>query len=167
MNADALRALYTYHFTLYRRVWDCIDHLTDEQFVAPVDYSIGSVRNHMVHLATVEHRWLARVAGSPLPDRLRYEDYPTRAAARAKSDEVDAHFKSFLDGLTDADLDRPITYTFWRVEGPVTNTMWEILIHVVNHGTDHRAQVLPILHRLGAPTLEQDLILYLLEQSSN
>ena len=38
MNADALRALYTYHFKLYRRVWDCIDHLTDEQFVAPVDY---------------------------------------------------------------------------------------------------------------------------------
>lgn len=167
MNADALRALYTYHFALHRRVWDCIDHLSDEQFVAPVEYSIGSVRNHMVHLAGVEQRWLARIAGTPLPDRLNYDDFPTRALARAKSDEVEAHFKSFLTGLTDADLDRPVTYTHSRLEGPFTNTVWEILIHVVNHGTDHRAQVLPILHRAGAPTLEQDLMIYLWEQSGS
>ena len=165
MNADALRALFAYHFTLHRRVWECIDHLTDEQFVAPVDYSIGSVRNHMIHLASVEQRWLSRVAGSPLPDRRSYDGYPTKAAAGAKSDEVEAHFKSFLDGLTDADLDCPITYTISRVEGPVTNTTWEILIHVVNHGTDHRAQVLPILHRLGAPTLEQDFMIYLWDRA--
>lgn len=166
MNADALRALYRYHFALYRRVWACIDHLTDEQFVAPVEYSIGSVRNHMIHLASVEQRWLSRVAGTPLPDRLSYDDFPTRAAARATCDEVEAHFKSLLAGLTDDDLERTVTYSISRREGPVTNTVWEILVHVINHGTDHRAQVLPILHKAGAPTLEQDFIIYLWDQSS-
>jgi len=166
VNANALRALYAYHFTLHQRLWDCIDHLTDEQFVAPVDYSIGSVRNHMVHLASVEQRWLARVAGTPLPDRLRYEDFPTRAAARAKWDEVEAHFKSFLIGLTDTDLERTVTYSNSRRAEPVTSSVWEILVHIVNHGTDHRAQVLPILHRAGAPTVEQDFIVYLWEQTS-
>jgi len=165
MNADDLRRLFAYHFALHRRIWECIDRLTDEQFVAPVNYSIGSVRNHMVHLASVEQRWLARVAGTPLPDRLDYNDYPTRAAARAKWDEVEAHFKAFLDGLTDADLHRPVTFPISRRLEPVTNTVWEILLHVVNHGTDHRAQVLPILHRAGAPTLEQDFMLYLWDQT--
>jgi uncharacterized damage-inducible protein DinB len=33
--------------------------------------------------------------------------------------------------------------------------------HVVNHGTDHRAQVLRILYELGAPTFEQDIMEYL------
>jgi len=166
VNADSLRALFAYHFALHRRVWECIDHLTDEQFVQPVDYSIGSVRNHMVHLASVEQRWLSRVAGTPLPDRLNYDDYPTKAVARAKWDEVEAHFKSYLDGLTDADLDRPITYEMIsRRPDPVTSAVWEILLHVVNHGTDHRAQVLPILHRAGAPTLEQDFMIYLWDQA--
>ncbi|HMM29583.1 MAG TPA: DinB family protein [Aggregatilineaceae bacterium] len=165
MNADMLRALYAYHFSLHRRVWECIDHLTDEQFVAPVEYSIGSVRNHMVHLASVEERWLARIAGSPVPERLVYEDYPTRAAARARWEEVEAHFKSFLDGLSDDDLSRTITYTITRRAEPVSNALWEILLHVVNHGTDHRAQVLPILHRAGAPTLEQDYMVYLWEKN--
>jgi uncharacterized damage-inducible protein DinB len=41
---------------------------------------------------------------------------------------------------------------------------WQILAHVVNHGTDHRAQVLDLLHRLGAPNVEQDLIYYLWDQ---
>lgn len=165
MNADALRALFAYHFTVYGRVWECIDHLTDEQFAAPVDYSIGSVRNHMIHLASVEQRWLSRVAGTPLPDRLNYDDFATKAAARAQWHAVEAHFKSFLDGLADADLERPVTYDISRCPEPVTNTVWEILLHVVNHGTDHRAQVLPILHRAGAPTLEQDFMIYLWERA--
>jgi uncharacterized damage-inducible protein DinB len=36
-----------------------------------------------------------------------------------------------------------------------------VLLHVANHGTDHRAQLLRALHDFGAPTFDQDLILYL------
>jgi uncharacterized damage-inducible protein DinB len=32
---------------------------------------------------------------------------------------------------------------------------------MVNHGTDHRAQVLRSLHDFGAPTFNQDLIIHL------
>jgi uncharacterized damage-inducible protein DinB len=38
---------------------------------------------------------------------------------------------------------------------------WQVLSHLVNHGTDHRAQVLRALHELGAPTFSQDLIHHL------
>jgi uncharacterized damage-inducible protein DinB len=38
---------------------------------------------------------------------------------------------------------------------------WQVLAHVVNHGTDHRAQILRLLDRYGAPTFDQDLILHL------
>jgi uncharacterized damage-inducible protein DinB len=37
---------------------------------------------------------------------------------------------------------------------------WQIITQVTNHGTDHRAQLLRILHDFGAPTFGQDLILY-------
>jgi uncharacterized damage-inducible protein DinB len=38
---------------------------------------------------------------------------------------------------------------------------WAILLHLVNHGTDHRATVLEKLTDLGAPTFDQDFIFWL------
>jgi uncharacterized damage-inducible protein DinB len=38
--------------------------------------------------------------------------------------------------------------------------MWQVLLHVVNHGTDHRAQTLRLLNDLGIKTVSQDYIFY-------
>ena len=37
----------------------------------------------------------------------------------------------------------------------------EALIHVVNHSTDHRAQMLRLIGDYGGQTFEQDIIFYL------
>jgi uncharacterized damage-inducible protein DinB len=41
---------------------------------------------------------------------------------------------------------------------------WQVFAHVANHGTDHRAQILRLLHDLGAPTFSQDFMIYLWER---
>ena len=53
-----LQQMIDYHVTATRKVWDVIEPLGDELFVREHDYSIGSIRNHMVHLTThgVDHR---------------------------------------------------------------------------------------------------------------
>ncbi len=38
--------------------------------------------------------------------------------------------------------------------------LWQVLLHVVNHGTDHRAQLLRLLNDLEVPTTSQDYIFY-------
>ena len=38
--------------------------------------------------------------------------------------------------------------------------VWQVLLHVVNHGTDHRAQILRVLYDLGVKTTSQDYIFY-------
>jgi uncharacterized damage-inducible protein DinB len=43
--------------------------------------------------------------------------------------------------------------------------VWQVLIHVVNHGTDHRAQILRILHDFGLKTTSQDFIFYVYDRS--
>jgi uncharacterized damage-inducible protein DinB len=46
------------------------------------------------------------------------------------------------------------------------NQRWELLIHVVNHATDHRAQILAMLHHhFGVKTIEHDMIFYLIGSS--
>ena len=38
---------------------------------------------------------------------------------------------------------------------------WQVLLHVVNHGIDHRAQFLRVLNDLGVRTEYQDYIFYI------
>jgi uncharacterized damage-inducible protein DinB len=39
----------------------------------------------------------------------------------------------------------------------------QVLLHMVNHGTDHRAQMLKILHDFGVKTESQDYIFFVCE----
>lgn len=170
VTLHAIRTMHTYHAALYARLWESLDTLTDAQFVEHIPYSIGSLRNHVIHLASVEQRWFARVVGTPLPERLVYEDYMTRKAARAVWDVAAARVRTALDQLTEADMARMVTYQVRRID-PVerlfeaTTAVWQILLHVINHGTDHRSQMLRILHDFGAPTFEQDAVIYWWDQA--
>jgi uncharacterized damage-inducible protein DinB len=38
---------------------------------------------------------------------------------------------------------------------------WQILLHIINHGTDHRSTMLQKLAEYGAPTFDQDLVFWL------
>lgn len=161
MNADDIRSLFEYNCAMHRRLWNCIAHLSDAQYVEETGYSLGSVRNHMVHLMGVDERWLARVQDAPLPPRVNYADFPTQAATLAYWNGVETGVLDYVRTVDDAALQREIHFDMPHRGGTKTNHVWEILAHVVNHGTDHRAQVLTLLHGFGAPTLEQDFILYL------
>jgi uncharacterized damage-inducible protein DinB len=44
--------------------------------------------------------------------------------------------------------------------------VWQVLLHVANHGTDHRAQILKLLNDLGIQTIYQDYIFYIFEHAS-
>ena len=166
MNADSIRTLHTYNYAQHRRLWESILMLSEAQFTQEFDYSIGSIRNHMVHVMSVDERWLARVQDAPAPDRLDPAPFDSRRAVFEYWVGVERRVLDCVAGLDDAQLLRDVTYPVSRFPEPVTNTVWEILVHMVNHGTDHRTQVLALLHRLGAPTFEHDLIIHLWEQDA-
>lgn len=161
VNTDYIRTIFEYNAWAHRQVWDCIMQLSEDQFVQDLDYSIGSIRNQVVHVMSVDRRWFARVAGTEASPRLNAEDFPTRAAVRAQWDEIEAQNRAIVLSLNDEALDRIITYDLPHRGGLKNDTVWQIIAHVVNHGTDHRAQILAMLHHLGAPTIEQDMMGYL------
>jgi uncharacterized damage-inducible protein DinB len=152
MNADQFRQLYDYHFTVNRRVWDkCVMSLTDEQFQQDLPYSLGSIHRQTVHMMSIDERWFSGLRGLALPDFLKAEDYPNRPAVRSYWDKVESQMRQYLDGLADHQLVAPLENL----------QVWQVLIHVVNHGTDHRAQVLAMLNSLGVTTFPQDLVFHL------
>lgn len=156
MFADIFRHFYDYHFFQNRHIWDAyIVPLPQEQFLQPVDYSHSSVCNQIVHMINADNVWFSDLRGAEFPGDLDPADFEDRRAIRARWDGVEQMMRAYLDDLRDDTLfDKPL-------QGEDADlTVWQVLLHVVNHGTDHRAQVLRVLHDLGADTRYQDYIFY-------
>jgi uncharacterized damage-inducible protein DinB len=164
MNPESVHKLFLYDAWAFEKVWNCIDQLTDEQFVQPVDYSRGSIRNQVVHMTSVSQRWVLRMQRALMPERLAFEDFPNKAITKGKWDEIQRQTMDYVASLNQAQLDEAVQ---WELpdRGIISATpRWEILLHMANHGTDHRAQVLSLLNQhFGIQTVEQDMILYFIE----
>ncbi len=155
MDAEGFRQYYEYHFTVNRKVWEqSVAALTDEQFVQDLPYSIGSVRNQLVHMMSADDRWFCGLRGVDLSDHLAPGDFATRDVIRAYWSGVEARMRAYLAQLTGDELDRLFPGTTLKV--------WQVLLHVVNHSTDHRAQLLAMLAQFDVPTFPQDFVFYLL-----
>jgi uncharacterized damage-inducible protein DinB len=159
MNADDFRHLYEYHFTINHKIWDqCIMPLTDEQFTRSSAYSIGSVRNQVVHMMNIDERWFGGLRGLPLPDFIDPESLPERQVIRQKWDAVEADMRAYLETLRDDHIrSQP-----FLAQSSDPMYLWQVLIHVANHGTDHRAQLLALLDQLGIKTFPQDYFFFLI-----
>lgn len=157
MDPAAFRHLFDYHFAENRALWERCQALSDAQFVAETPYSLGSVRNHLVHLVNVDEAWFSGISGLPWPEPLDPAAYADRAALRARWDAVEAMMRAFLDKLTPAQL---AAKPFPPGEEDAALITWQVLLQVANHGTDHRAQVLRLLHDAGIKTTSQDYVFY-------
>ncbi len=154
MRADAVRHLFGYHFAENRTLWDSVMTLSDEAFARQSPYSHGSVRDQVLHLIAVDAAWFGDLQGKPAhdPDDASVAD---RSLIRTHWDGVEAEMRTYLAGVTDDSLDlQPL-----QGEDAALWT-WQVLAQVVNHGTDHRAQVLRLLNDLGVKTSSQDYIFY-------
>lgn len=163
MDVAAFRHFYEYHFTENRTLWErYVMQLSAAQFTQPVTYSHGSVRDQIVHLIDVDDVWFSELRGvvpaEPLPSVPVDGDHTRdRAIIRAHWDRVEQQMRAYLAELRDDQLhDRPIQ----EPEEDKNLIVWQVLLHVVNHGTDHRAQLLRFLNDLGIKTTAQDYIFY-------
>lgn len=153
MNHDLIQTFITYHIEMTQRVWESIEKISEEQFLMDDVYSRGSIRNLMVHLASTDRRWLAGLKNKPDVGHLNLEEYSTPAVGQETFENIAKELFDFVSTLTDQELK---DHTDQVVE-----PRWQVLLHLVNHGTDHRATVLHKLHEFGAPTFPQDFIIWL------
>jgi uncharacterized damage-inducible protein DinB len=157
MNADAFRHFYEYHFTENRKIWDAyVASLSPELFTQDVDYSHGSVRDQVVHLMSVDDTWFSGLRGVEIPESRDLGDSDDRGFIRAHWDDVERRMRDYLAALRDEMLfDKP-----FAVGEDKDLILWQVLLHVGNHGTDHRAQLLRLLNDLGVKTKSQDYVFY-------
>jgi uncharacterized damage-inducible protein DinB len=160
MNPAFFSQMLDYTYWAHRKVWECAAALTPEQFTQPLGYSWGSVRGQLVHTMWAEAIWLARIRGVAVTVNRDETAYGDLSAVLATWAAVEADWRAYATQIDAAELARELHYQ--STEGtPFTTRVEQILWHVCNHGTDHRAQTLAMLHQLGVATVAQDVIFYL------
>ena len=166
MNFLTLSTLLDYHYWARDRVLDAAERLTSEQLTRDLGNSFPSVRDTLVHLFSADWIWCARWEGESPQDVLDPTTFPDVASIRAAWTEHEQKVRAILAQLGENGITRVIDYRGWN--GLVqAQPFWQMLQHVVNHGSYHRGQVTTLLRQLGAaPPRSLDLIAFYRERSA-
>lgn len=161
MNVEHYQRLFDYNRWANKRIWRCVQTLTEAQFTQPFDYSIGSICAQLNHQVGVEWLFYMRVTQQPNDGLPPVDQYPTRQALHQRWQEVDALWDAYLPTLTDDLLEEDLTFISVTTGTTKHVLRWEALTQMINHSTDHRAQILSAIHQTGSrQTLAQDFIYY-------
>ncbi len=164
MNKDDIQFLFNYNQWANARVLGAAAKITEEQYVAPGRFPHGGLRGTLVHTLFAEWVWRQRWLGTA-PDyryRLKPEDFPTVATLHARWTEEEKARMEFISAVSDEKLKTEFDYTSTE-GGRHRRVLWETMVHLVNHGTQHRSEVAAMLTELGQSPGDIDLILFLNE----
>lgn len=165
MFADALRTLYAYNSWATTQVLDRAGQLRPDQLDA-ADGQGRSLRDTLIHLMDAHRGWLSwwdgsKSAEAAYADRLDPAALPDVAALRALWAAIDRQTQAFVGSLTDADPGR--IYAFDLPNGQRQElTLWGMMLHIANHGTQHRSEAAAMLTRLGHSPGDLDLIFFMM-----
>lgn len=162
MNKDYFVELYDYTDWANRRMWNCVMKLSQADFEKHLTFSIGSIHNQCTHTMGVEYWWLGflRTGEIAFLSDAEVIQYKNREALRQRWDKVTETNKAYVASLTDDELKRLVKPPFWDEDEP-SISITQALMQVANHSTDHRAQIMAMLHTLGGEGVGQDFLTYL------
>ena len=151
--------LYDYNRWARRRILTVASTLGSDDFIRPMGNSFSSMRDTLANILGAEWIWLERWQGrSPraLPEA---ETFPTGAVAGIEMGGVEHDQMLFIEALTPQRLGEELSYINQkgqRYSYPLSHQ----LVHVVNHSSYHRGQVITLLRQLGAETASTDFLAY-------
>jgi uncharacterized damage-inducible protein DinB len=164
VTKDEILTLFDYSAWANHRIVSAAQGLDQEQFTKQTGIGFGSLRKTLAHLLGAELVWLMRCQQGISPPSLPGEDeFPTLEAWSAGWDKNERAWRSYLAGLTDEDLERMVHFRTTRGV-PGENPLWQLLLHLVNHGTQHRAEAAAMLTQRGCSPGDVDLIVFLRER---
>lgn len=156
MSMIAVEMLIRYNSWTTGVLIDDAANLSHEQFHQRFDIGLGSVHDTLRHIVGAMLRWADRIGGRPLRPSIESGEPLTPARLRESLVQADAELREAATLAEARGWDTEIEFP--RDHGPPYHfTQLAAMLHVLTHGTHHRAQVLNMRRRLGLPQFPLDL----------
>jgi len=149
--SDTLTTLFSHNLWANLRLLERCAGLTSEQLDASLAGTYGSIRDTLQHIATAERSYFSRIStGQP---HRRPKDAPPMTVAEM-TDSLRASGSGLIEWAPKVRPDETVQVDWEGTPRDVPKTV--ILTQVINHATEHRAQVMAILTQLGIQPPELD-----------
>jgi uncharacterized damage-inducible protein DinB len=158
VSVDTLRLQLDYSAWATQRLMDAAAKLSEEELTRDFKTADKTVLDTLVHIYAADRIWLARVTAEP---RATFVDPADRDLTLLQTEWPALHqrWKLWLRDFKDHDALRVIFYKDTKGRD-YSQPVWQILLHLVNHGTHHRGQVSGFLRAMGQTPPPLDLIAY-------
>ncbi len=163
MQMQDMLTLYEYNYWANGRILATAANVSPEQFSLPSTRSYGSLRHILLHTLDTEFGWRMRCQHNQSAPDMSEAEFPTLDVMQRRwhEDETDMH--AYLAGLQDNDLAGLVRYTT-DIGEKRERVLWHCLLHVVNHGTQHRSEAADLLTEYGSSPGDLDFTVFLSEK---
>lgn len=150
MRQTDLRFLFDFDRWATRRILAAADGVDATTWSIPNAIGDRGLGGILVHHLGAHQRWRHGLSGSDESPRPEREPLPSPADLAARWEAEWLALDGWLDGLDDGAMDElgdGVPY-------------WQMLAHVVNHGTQHRAEAAALLTTAGRSPGDLDMIFF-------
>lgn len=165
-----LRLMARYNTWMNDRLLDVAARLPADALAAERGAFFGSILGTLNHLIVADTIWLQRFAAHPAsfsalqavrdlarPGRLDERPFDSLHALAVRRELLDRSIETWIETLTDADLDSVLRYANSRGESQARE-LYPLLVHFFNHQTHHRGQTTTLLSQAGVDIGVTDLL---------
>ncbi len=148
MTAEEARRHLRYSAWASQRVLDAVMALPEEQRTRDLASSHGGLMGTLKHILFGDRVWIERILATPVP--------ASGEPIEVEWPAVQKRWSDWAGSATNEELARVIE--FKDLKGNTHHfAACEILMHVVNHATLHRGQVMGMLRQMGIAPPQTDL----------
>jgi uncharacterized damage-inducible protein DinB len=164
MTVHEARTHIRYSGWASRKVLDAALALPSEDLAKPMSVSHESIAKTLTHIYFADAIWYSRIADTsyPVPS---HDALPSLEFVIDEWPRLQARWEAWSNATSDDDISRQVPFKS-RFVGNAGLPAWQIVMHVVNHATLHRGQVVAMLRQLGVTPPATDIVFYYYEQSA-
>lgn len=160
MNKSDILALIAYNFWANDRVLSACSRLSPDEFTREItpNPGWGSLRGTLVHALDAEYGWRSVLQAQDASEILEEADFTDVAALRTRWETECTAWQMYEAGLSEDTLNK-----VYGKDPTTSPKVWQTVVHVVNHGTQHRSEAAAILTGYGQSPGELDFDTFLIE----
>ena len=165
MNIQDINIIYEYNYWANKKILAASKNVSDEQFTAPASFPYSGLHGTLLHILDAEWGWRGLFENQSFQPDLNPADFPTLQSFEVRWREEEIAMRAYLAALRDEDIENHLRYT--------TDTgierdriLWHCLLHVVNHGTQHRSEAAALLTDFGSSPGDLDFTVFLNEHKA-
>ncbi len=143
-----LQQYAAYNIWANNKIFDCISNLADDQINREIASSFSSLYKTVLHVLDAESIWWQRIKLAEhieVPSQNFNENFTELCK---KLTAQSAQWEAWVSNATENQLNHVFAYQNTKKE-QFKQPVYEMLLHLFNHGTYHRGQLVTMLRQLG------------------